>query len=156
MNLGEIANLFLFFLSSFIFHFIFIYFIFYHHFFFFLICLSSSSLFFLILNYLFRKNNSIHYFIPFYFSGNMLSPLTPCRGHAVPFDPLQGTCCPLWPLAHYIKVKHTIKTSEINTTLTSDRTVWYVIGEPPFPFNPSLYPIIQKFRNHSYFDMWYI
>ena len=75
-------------LSSFIFYFIFIYFPFYlhlfsilssfflhlfsifssffHHFFFFLIYLSS--LYFLILNYLFRKNNSIHSFIPFYFS----------------------------------------------------------------------------------------
>ena len=27
--------------------------------------------------------------------GDMLSPLTPCRGHDVPFNPLQGTCCPL-------------------------------------------------------------
>ena len=27
--------------------------------------------------------------------GDMLSPLTPCRGHAVPFNPWQGTSCPL-------------------------------------------------------------
>ena len=66
-------------------HFIFIYFLFYlllfsiFSSFFFLIYLSS--LFFLILNYLFRINNSIHSFIPFYFSGDMLSPLTPCSLH---------------------------------------------------------------------------